>query len=177
MSAKRITGGRLFQHRIPAAEKARSPKCVFILRTPWSVLSNDRSHSPNEEEWVTVQCSNRANTLEQLHAVIESRVNRACTRYGMGLAARGEHYGGAAWPYCLLCRWTSPQHWAPTGVRPGGEQAVAAVHLISSRWDGAREGNSRLSTQHGTPWTGQTPAGHMSRAVSRPHIDSANGTI
>src|SRR6218665_4157993 len=32
-SGKRIAGGRLFQHGGPAAEKARSPKCVLILRT------------------------------------------------------------------------------------------------------------------------------------------------
>src|SRR6218665_2314919 len=36
-SAKRIIGGRLFQHRGPAAENARSPKCVLILRTRRSV--------------------------------------------------------------------------------------------------------------------------------------------
>src|SRR6218665_3837759 len=40
--------------------------------------------------------SNRAGTLEQLRAVKERRVGRACTRCGMGLAASGEHHGGAA---------------------------------------------------------------------------------
>src|SRR6218665_2112785 len=38
-----------------------------------------------------LQCSNLANTLEQLRVVIERRVDRACTRCGMGLAASGEH--------------------------------------------------------------------------------------
>ena len=41
------------------------------------------------------QCSNRAGTLEQLREAIEKRVDRACTRCGMGLAASGEHCGGA----------------------------------------------------------------------------------
>jgi len=40
--------------------------------------------------------SNRAGTLEQLHEVKERRVGRACTRCGVGLAASGEHHGGAA---------------------------------------------------------------------------------
>src|SRR6218665_3188543 len=39
------------------------------------------------------QCSNRAGTLEQLHEVIERRVDRDCTRCGMGLAASEEHRG------------------------------------------------------------------------------------
>src|SRR6218665_522183 len=46
-SAKRITGGRLFQHRGLAAEKARSPKCILILRTRRSVPSSDWSHGPD----------------------------------------------------------------------------------------------------------------------------------
>ena len=43
------------------------------------------------------QCSNRTGrpTLEQLREVIEKRVDRACTRCGMKLAASGEHRGGA----------------------------------------------------------------------------------
>src|SRR6218665_2980712 len=41
------------------------------------------------------QCSNRAGTLEQLGEVIERRVDRVCTQCGMGLAASGEHHGGA----------------------------------------------------------------------------------
>src|SRR6218665_3215770 len=39
-----------------------------------------------------LQCSNLANTLEQRHVVIERRVDRACTRCEMGLAASGEHH-------------------------------------------------------------------------------------
>src|SRR6218665_281279 len=39
-----------------------------------------------------LQCSNLANTLEQLRVVIERRVDRACTRCGMGLAASEEHH-------------------------------------------------------------------------------------
>src|SRR6218665_1203061 len=41
-----------------------------------------------------LQCSNlaNANTREQLRVVIERRVDRACTRCGMGLAASGEHH-------------------------------------------------------------------------------------
>src|SRR6218665_1866361 len=38
------------------------------------------------------KCRNRANTLEQVHVVIERRVDRACTRCGMGLAASAEHH-------------------------------------------------------------------------------------
>src|SRR6218665_8935 len=37
------------------------------------------------------RCRNRAATLEQLREVIERRVDRACTRCAMGLAASGEH--------------------------------------------------------------------------------------
>src|SRR6218665_2969917 len=80
-SAKRITGGRLFQHRGPAAEKARSSKCTFILRTRRSasqVIAVVARTRRNE-----LQCSNLANTREQLHAVIERRIDRACTRRGM----------------------------------------------------------------------------------------------
>src|SRR6218665_2298796 len=40
------------------------------------------------------RCSYRAGTLEQLREVIGRRVDRACTRCGMGLAASEEHRGG-----------------------------------------------------------------------------------
>jgi len=53
-SAKRITGWRLIQHRGPAVEKVQSPTRVLIL-TRISVLSNDRSHSPEAEESIPVQ--------------------------------------------------------------------------------------------------------------------------
>src|SRR6218665_1382557 len=39
-----------------------------------------------------LQRSNLANTQEQLRVVIERRVDRACTRCGMGLAASGEYH-------------------------------------------------------------------------------------
>src|SRR6218665_2302102 len=39
-----------------------------------------------------LQCSNLANTQEKLRVVIERRVDRACTRCGIGLAASGEHH-------------------------------------------------------------------------------------
>src|SRR6218665_3837127 len=42
-----------------------------------------------------LQCSNLANTREHLRVVIERRVDRVCTRCGIGLAASGEHHGGA----------------------------------------------------------------------------------
>jgi len=43
-----------------------------------------------------LQCSNHADTREQLRVAIERRVDRACTQRGMGLAANGEHHEGGA---------------------------------------------------------------------------------
>src|SRR6218665_3732634 len=54
-----------------------------------------------------LQCSNLSNTLEQLSVVIERRVDRACTRCGMVMAASGEHLinysrrRGVPWSYSL----------------------------------------------------------------------------
>src|SRR6218665_3551739 len=50
-----------------------------------------------------LQCSNLANTREQLRVVIERGVDRACTRCGMGLAASGEHHEEESLCYVTLC--------------------------------------------------------------------------
>jgi len=70
-SIKRITGGRLFQHCGLAAEKAWSPKCLFILRTRRSVLSSDRSWTGRNES----QCSNCAGMGPSIYDVPRPHVS------------------------------------------------------------------------------------------------------
>src|SRR6218665_665979 len=84
-----------------------------------------------------LQCSNLANTLEQLRVVIERRVDSLYSmRNGTGSQWRTSRRRGVTWSYFLLLQMSLAAalstDWSPSRRR-AGEQAVAAVHPRSDK--------------------------------------------
>ena len=76
-----------------------------------------------------LECNNRANTRELLRVVIERRVDRACTRCGMGLHGsqwRTPRRRGVTWSYFLLLQMSRAPvlstDWSPSRRHEAGRR-------------------------------------------------------